>query len=69
MLKPLIILSSLITLALSDIRIDNNELSADGQWSITYNPNGASDIKQALITNGVTVNATTNSNSTAQQAQ
>ncbi len=68
MLKPLIILSALITLVLSDIRIENNELSADGQWSITYNPNGASDIKQALITNE-TVNATTNSNSTAQQAQ
>lgn len=69
MTQPLIILFTLLTLTVSDIRIDNNELSADGQWSITYNPNGANDIKQALFTDGVTVNTATNSNSTTEKAQ
>ena len=45
MIKRLTVLLVVSIVTLADIRIDNNELSADGQWTITYNPNGAAKIK------------------------
>ncbi len=45
MINRLIVLLLVLIVTLADIRIDNNELSADGQWTITYNPSGAASIK------------------------
>ncbi len=45
MIKRLTVVFVVLIVGLADIRIDNNELSADGQWTITYNPNGAASIK------------------------
>lgn len=46
-----LILFPLIVIA--DIRIDNNDLSADGYWEIRENANGVKDIIDAIGTKAV----------------
>lgn len=49
-MKRLVFAFFILIVAIADIRIDNNDLSADGIWEMVYNPNGAKNIIDSINT-------------------